>query len=79
MVTSRGYRHEAVIVARSTTGRDHAISVPFGTEATIQVIAPHLIVNDDSGQPVSSVGTSVAIPAAGSPPTVHFTVVGVRP
>jgi hypothetical protein len=68
MVTSHGYRYDAVIVAQSATGRDHQITVPFGGQVTLQVIAPHLIVNDDSGQPVSAAGKSVAIAAAANCP-----------
>ena len=82
MVTSKGYRYEAVVQAQSATGRDYAITVPFGASVTLQVISPNLTVNDgSSGAPVSAAGKSVAAPIAASAPaapTVTFTVVGAK-
>jgi hypothetical protein len=79
VVTAKGYRYEAAITAHTATGRDHTITVPFGATFTVQVISPHLAVNDDTGKAAPSVGKSVAAPAAGNPGTMTFTVSGVKP
>jgi hypothetical protein len=79
VITAKGYRYEATITAHTATSRNHAIALPFGAAVTVQVISPNLTVNDASGKPVASAGSSVAIPATGSPGGLTFTVSGVKP
>ena len=81
IVTANGHRHEAVITARNVNGRDHVITVPFGTPLKLHVISPHLVVNDETGGPTPQTGKDVNIAsasAAGGGSPMKFTVGGAK-
>jgi len=79
VVTGKGRRYEAAIANSTSTGRNHVITVPFGSTYTIQVISPSLAINDSSGKPATSAGASLTTPANGNPPVVSFAVSGAKP
>lgn len=75
-VTTKGHHYNAPITGASVNGRDHAVTIPFGTALSIQVISPHLIVNDSSGKPAAA--TAVSAGAGMSGTHMNFTVTGVK-
>ena len=78
VVTARGIHHNASIQALSATGRDLAVTIPFGLSATIQVLSPHLVVNDSTGKPVSAAGAGITVASGSLLPTVAFAVAGTK-
>lgn len=78
IVTAKGHRYIAPVIATSKNGRDHAITIPFGTSLNVQVISPHLAVNDDAGKPANPAGKSLNVPAATAPASLHYTVIGAK-
>lgn len=62
-VTAKGQHYNANIQASTATGRGHSVTIPFGTAITIQVLAAHLVVNDQTGNPVPSAGSSLTAPS----------------
>jgi hypothetical protein len=79
LVTAKGMRYLAAIVAATATGRDHAVTVPFGTPFQLQVVSPHLTVNDATGAPAIAPGAVITATSASAIATVNYTVAGVRP
>ena len=78
IVTAKGFRHEAIVTARNGNGRDHVITVPFGTPLKLQVISPHLVVNDETGAAALASGKDVNIPAPLGASPMKFTVGGAK-
>lgn len=83
VVTPKGVHFDAAIVNRTSTGRDHAISVPFGSALSLQLACPHLAMSDGFGNAVSSAamnnpGQTVMVPAAASPAALTFAVTGTQ-
>jgi hypothetical protein len=78
VVTQKGLHYSAPIQSRTAVGRDHAITIPFDTPVTLRVLAAHLLVNDQSGTPVSAVGTIITVPLGTQPQALAYTVVGKK-
>jgi hypothetical protein len=76
VVTSKGIHYSAPIQASTATGRDHAITIPFGAAVTLRVLSAHLAVSDQSGSPFPPLGTAVPASAGATLPTVELTVTG---
>ncbi len=79
MQTPQGYTYDAVIVNKTSTSRDHMITIPFGSALTMRVVCPHLVVNDGSGNPAPTAGTAVLAAPGASPATANFTVAAIKP
>jgi hypothetical protein len=77
VVTSKGLHHIAAIQANNATGRDHAITVPYGTPVTVKIMAAHLIIADKSGRSIPSPGASI-IAAPGAETTMSYTITGKK-
>ena len=77
-VTAKGIHYNADIQASTATGRDHSITVPFGALVTLQVISPHLKLNDASGNAVTAQGTAVNAPFGSALATLVYTVTGTK-
>jgi hypothetical protein len=75
LVTAKGMRYLAAIVAATATGRDHAVTVPFGTPFQPQV-SPHLAVNDARGAAAIAPSTVMTTASAAGIATVNYTVTG---
>jgi hypothetical protein len=78
VVTSKGLHYNAAVQGSSATSRDLAVTVPFGTPLMLRVISAHLTVNDQTGQPVSPLGVSMAMPSGTSPSTVGYVITGTK-
>ena len=78
VVTQKGHHYGAVITAQNTNSRDHAITVPSGSALSLQVISPHLVVNDGSGKPVPPGGIEINIAAGANTTQMNFSVAGSR-
>jgi hypothetical protein len=63
----------------TATGRDHTVTVPFGTPFQLQVVSPHLTVNDATGAPAIAQSAVMSAASAAGIATVNYTVTGVRP
>ena len=79
MVTAAGRRYDAIIVAHTNISRDHAITIPFATLLTLQVVCPHFTINDSTGKPAATAGVGTLVPAGSSVPTVNYTVGAIKP
>ena len=79
MPTPHGYTYDAVIVNKSSTSRDHVITIPFGSALTMQVVCPHLVINDASGNPAPTAGTAVLAAPGVNPATANYAVVAMKP
>jgi hypothetical protein len=79
MVTGKGFRYEAVIVAHSSTSRDYAITIPYGAPMTLQTSSPNLAISTNAGGAAPSAGQAVTIPVGASAATFSFTVAGIKP
>ena len=77
-VTTKGHHYNANIQASTATGRDHAVTVPYGTAVRIQVLTGHFVVNDESGKPVLAAGASVSTPSGASAATISYVVAGKK-
>jgi len=78
VVTAKGHHYEAIIVASSKNSRDHQITLPFGTTVSVQVVCPHLAVDDDTGKPATAAGKSVSVASGSAPGQLKFTVTGAK-
>jgi len=78
LVTAKGMHYEAPIVAQSAGGRDHSVTVPFGTPYSLQVMCPKLNLNDATGAPVVSASAGAPIPVGSTVSTAVFTVTGAK-
>ena len=79
VVTAKGYRYDAVIVAQGGNSRDHTITLPFGATLNLQVFSPHLVIEDGAtGQPTASAGKTVATAPAGNAAQLNYTVTGTK-
>jgi len=76
VITRKGIHYSSPVQTSNGAGRDHAVTIPFGTPVTLSVVSPHLVVNDQNGKPVSSAGTSIAASEGSTPSTVNYTVTG---
>jgi hypothetical protein len=79
VVAAKGLLYDAAIVARSATSRDYAITVPFGTQISVRAFSPNLMVNDASGAPATSAGTSMSMSAGFTQQPLTYTVSAVKP
>lgn len=77
-VTGKGLHYRASVQNTSANNRDLAVTVPFGTAVTLQVVTSRLKVNDQNGIPVSPSGSSLTIASGDSPAAVEFTIVGTN-
>jgi hypothetical protein len=75
-ITSKGLHYIATTQGSSATGRDLAITIPFGVAITLQVRSLHLIVNDQTGNPVASAGASISVPSGTAPPEITYVISG---
>ena len=78
VVTVKGHHYEAPIVASNKNGRDHQVTVPFGTPIQVQVISPHLAVNDDTGKPTTTAGKNVNVANGSNAAQINYTVAGAK-
>ena len=79
VVTNDGLHHNAPVQASSAVSRDYAATVPFGTAFTLQVMASaHLKVNDQTGNAISAVGTSLTLASGVTPATVEYSIAGTK-
>jgi hypothetical protein len=78
MVTAAGRRYDAIIVAHTSTSRDHAITIPFGTPLSLQVACPQFAINDSTGKPAAAAGVATLAPAGSTVATLSYTVSGVK-
>ena len=79
VVTAKGIHYNANIQASTATGRDHSITVPFGTPVTLLALSPHLTLSDSSGKPVIAAALSTISASAGAVlPTFAYTVTGTK-
>jgi hypothetical protein len=77
VVTSKGIHHIAAIQANNATGRDHAITIPYGAPVTVKIMAAHLMIADKSGSSIPSPGASI-IAAPGAETTISYTITGKK-
>ena len=77
-VTATGHHHNALIVAQDDKGRDHMITVPFGTPVSFQVFSPRLAVSEVSGKLSAPNGLSFTVPSGTTPAPIFVTVTGVK-
>jgi hypothetical protein len=75
-ITSKGLHYIAETQASSAVSRDLAITIPFGAAVTLQVRSPHLIVNDQMGNPVPSVGAGISVAAGTVQAGITYVVAG---
>jgi hypothetical protein len=78
IVTSRGIHYAAPIQSSAVGGRSHAITIPYGTPVALQVLAPHLVLNDSSGNPVPAAGAPISAAAGTVPATINYVVAGTK-
>jgi hypothetical protein len=78
VVTAKGHRYPARIVASSATSRDHTITIPFGAPITVKVFSPNLVINDTSGKPAAVAGAAVSVPTTAAGVTLTYTVTGAK-
>jgi hypothetical protein len=79
IVTAKGLHYNANIQSSNTTGRDHAVTVPYGAPVTIQVISPHLTLNGPSGAAVSAQApVAVSAPTGSVLAALVYTVTGTK-
>jgi hypothetical protein len=76
VVTSKGVHYSAPIQSSTATGRDQVITIPFGTSVSLQVLAAHLAISDQSGNPFPALGTAINVPAGATPAVIGLTVTG---
>lgn len=77
-VTSKGLHYIAETQASSAVSRDLAITIPFGAAITLQVRSLHLIVNDQTGNPVPSAGAGISVAAGAVPSAVTYVIAGSK-
>lgn len=79
-VTPKGHHYQAAIQASSQGSRDHVITVPFGMPVNLQIVSPHLVLKDQSGNIVSPQGTGPSIVTAtgAAAKPITYTVVGKK-
>jgi len=75
-VTGTGNHHMALIVAQDDKGRDHTLTVPFGTPLNFQVFSPRLAVGEASGKLSAPGGFGLTVPAGTTPAPIVLTVTG---
>ena len=75
IVTPRGLHYSARIQDSSPSGRNHAITVPFGSSFTLQVIAAHFVLADTAGKAANAPATITSSLGASIAPMI-YTVVG---
>jgi len=78
VVTGKGLNYSAPIQSSTAAGRDHAITIPFDSPVTLRVMSAHLAVNDQSGKPISPLGTTINVSAGTTPAVVELTVTGKK-
>ena len=76
LVTAKGVHYEAVIVSQGAGSRDHATTVPYGTQFSLQVMCPGMSVNDAAGAPVVAASAGAPVQIGASAATTVFTVTG---
>ena len=77
VVTARGFHHNVNIQSSAVGSREHAIAVPLGTPLTLQVISPHLMLNDSTGKAVSA-GTLISVAGGAVPSAITYVVAGAK-
>jgi len=81
-VNAKGFPHEAIIVNRSgnvsASGRDYSITLPLNTALQLNVVSPHLNVNDQTGNAAAGIFTPVTFPDNGQSPAMQFTITGAH-
>jgi hypothetical protein len=78
VVTNKGLHYSAPIQSSTATGRDHAITIPFGAAVTLRVLSARLAVSDQSGNPFPQLGTAINLPSGTPPPIVELSVTGKK-
>ena len=75
IVTPRGLHYSARIQDSGPSGRNHAITVPFGSSFTLQVMAAHFVLADTAGKAANAPATITSSLGASIAPMI-YTVVG---
>ena len=76
VVNGKGLHYSAPLQSRNSTGRDHAITIPFSTPVSLRVLSAHLSVADQSGK--SFAALEINVPTGTAPPAVGLTVTGKK-
>jgi hypothetical protein len=76
VVTSKGIHQFAAIQANNARGRDHVITIPYGTPVTLKVVTAHLTITDKSGGPVPAQASITAAP--GATLAINYTIKGKK-
>jgi hypothetical protein len=77
-ITGKGLHYIAQTQASSAVSRDLAVTIPFGAAITLQVRSAHLIVNDQTGNLVPSVGAVISVAAGVVPTAITYVVAGSK-
>ena len=78
LVTSKGLHHNASVQASSAVSGDFVVTFPFGTPVTLKVMSSHLKVTDQTGNPMSAVGTGVTVASGATPSAVQYVIAGTQ-
>ncbi len=78
IVTGKGLHYSARIQAGAVGSRDHAITIPFATPLSLQIISPHVVLADNTGKTISSAAAAVSVAPGVIPATIAYTITGKK-
>ena len=76
IVTAKGHHYDAAISDHNGNSRNYKITIPYGTQLSLQVPTANHVVDDDTGNAPAGSGKGVLVPPGQGAKPISFTVTG---